>query len=98
LGRVSYGAYLFHHFIHFQTLQAILGPFGVSWTPPQSMQILTEFVVTIVLSAISWVVLERPILDWAAKITRRKPFSPSGPSGAMARPEAASAGLTGDLS
>jgi peptidoglycan/LPS O-acetylase OafA/YrhL len=86
LGRISYAAYLFHPFIHFKLLQTLLlAPAGLVWTPPRALQILVEFALAIGLSTLSWILLERPILNWAARITGRAPFVPaaiaSRPSG-----------------
>jgi peptidoglycan/LPS O-acetylase OafA/YrhL len=76
LGRISYGAYLIHHFIHFQTLQdLLLGPAAAA--VPQPVQVAAELLVTVALAAASWTLLERPILAWAHRLTGREPFVPA---------------------
>lgn len=76
-GRVSYAAYLFHPFIHFSTLNRVLGAAGVALVAPKPVQILAELAATLLLCAISWRVLESPVISWAGRI--------SGPAGVQPR-------------
>ena len=75
LGRVSYGAYLFHPFIHFQKLMARAGLGDVAAGVPAPLQIAAELAITVVLATVSWVVLERPVLRFAGRFTQRAPFA-----------------------
>jgi len=77
LGRISYGAYLFHPFIHFQNLMTWAGLGDLARGVPVSLQIVWELVFTVVLATASWVVLERPILKRAAMLTSRAPLAPA---------------------
>jgi peptidoglycan/LPS O-acetylase OafA/YrhL len=65
MGRVSYAAYLFHPFIHFSTLQHLLAVGGVRSQVPRPLGILAELAATMLLCAISWRLLEAPIVRWA---------------------------------
>jgi peptidoglycan/LPS O-acetylase OafA/YrhL len=75
LGRVSYGAYLFHPFIHFEGMLGLAGVIGPVGRAPAPVQILVEFAVTVALATASWVLLERPILRRAALLTSQAPFA-----------------------
>ena len=90
LGRVSYGAYLFHPLIHFESFQHLLRGMGLDWSPPRAVAIAVELAATVALAALSWTVLERPILQWAARVTSRRPFAPP----AARRPEPAAGGAS----
>lgn len=76
-GRVSYAAYLFHPFIHFSTLNRVLGLAGVALAAPRPVQILAELATTLLLCAVSWRVLEAPVMRWARRV--------SGPAAAQSR-------------
>jgi len=71
IGRISYGAYLFHHFIHFAHIQAALGWIGWRLDAARPLQVLVELAATLVLATLSWRFLERPIVTWAAHLTSR---------------------------
>ena len=72
VGRVSYAAYLFHPFIHFSTLQRVLAAGGLPLQAPHLVQVLVELAATLLLCAVSWRLLEAPVIRWAAQV------SPSG--------------------
>jgi peptidoglycan/LPS O-acetylase OafA/YrhL len=76
LGRVSYAAYLFHPLIHFESFQHLLRRVGLDWSAPRAVAMAVELAVTVILATISWNLLERPILEWAARVTSRRPFAP----------------------
>ena len=76
-GRVSYAAYLFHPFIHFSTLNRLLGLAGVTLAAPRPVQILVELAATLLLCALSWRLLEAPVMRWARRV--------SGPAAAQSR-------------
>ena len=73
VGRVSYAAYLFHPFIHFSILQRVLAAGGVRLAAPHPVQVLAELAATLLLCAVSWRLLEAPVIRWAAQL------SPPGP-------------------
>jgi len=75
-GRVSYAAYLFHPFLHFATLQKVLGAAGYGLDAPRPVQILAEFAATMLLSAITWRLIEAPVIDWAARVSKRLFLAP----------------------
>lgn len=77
VGRVSYAAYLFHPFIHFSTLQHVLGAGGLRLQAPHPVQVLVELAATLLLCAVSWRLLEAPVIRWAAEV------NPSGSVRAM---------------
>jgi len=70
IGRISYGAYLIHNFIHFSTIEDLLRYIGVEITAPQSVQLLAELTISLMLASLSWRCLERPIIALAARLTR----------------------------
>lgn len=72
LGRVSYGAYLFHQFVHFYNIESVLHKLHINVETPFPIQVAVEFAVTIALATLSWNVFERPILQWAARMTPRE--------------------------
>jgi peptidoglycan/LPS O-acetylase OafA/YrhL len=72
IGRISYGAYLIHHFIYFSTIENLLRCIGVQITAPRSVQVLAELAVSLMLAGLSWRYLERPVLAWAARVTKRR--------------------------
>ncbi|WP_458385453.1 acyltransferase family protein [Rhizobium pisi] len=72
LGRISYGAYLYHLPIWavFLSLSARLGVLDVSRGP------LTMLVVgasSVLAAFVSWVVVERPVMAWSKRLTSRVP-------------------------
>jgi peptidoglycan/LPS O-acetylase OafA/YrhL len=77
IGRVSYGAYLFHHFIHFSVLEPVIGGVVDMRAPPQLLAMSAELAMTLALAALSWRLLEKPIVERAANITARGPWSPA---------------------
>jgi peptidoglycan/LPS O-acetylase OafA/YrhL len=70
IGRISYGAYLVHPFIHVASLAETL---GVSATLPWSIATALEYAATIAIAGASWRYMERPIIAWAARVTAREP-------------------------
>jgi len=78
IGRASYGAYLIHHFIHFETIGHALDHLGVEIDATASLKTLTELAMTLALAALSWRYFESPIISLAARsvpqaLTRRRP-------------------------
>jgi peptidoglycan/LPS O-acetylase OafA/YrhL len=69
IGRVSYGAYLFHPFVHFSAIEAIAQRAGIWIAAPRPMQVAAELAVSLALAATSWLCLERPLLAWAKGAT-----------------------------
>jgi peptidoglycan/LPS O-acetylase OafA/YrhL len=72
LGRISYGAYLYHLPIWavFISLSTRLGVLDVSRSP------LTMLVVggsSVLAAFVSWVVVERPVMAWSKRLTSRVP-------------------------
>lgn len=72
IGRMSYGAYLIHPFLHFSALASLLTGFGVAIAIPRSLEVLAELAATLILAAASWRYLERPIMAWAAQVGGRR--------------------------
>ena len=68
-GRVSYAAYLFHPFVRFSILHHLLAAAGVQLQAPRPVQILGELAGTLVLCAISWRLIERPVIRWARRLS-----------------------------
>jgi peptidoglycan/LPS O-acetylase OafA/YrhL len=68
VGRVTYGAYLFHPFIHFYWVQNVLQHFGVGATPARVVQVPLELAASLVLAAGSWWLIEKPIMTAAGRI------------------------------
>jgi peptidoglycan/LPS O-acetylase OafA/YrhL len=71
IGRVSYGAYLIHHFVHFDVIERLLSHFGAEIAVPRFAQVLGELAVTLIVAAISWRYLESPIIAWSRRLTSR---------------------------
>lgn len=80
VGRVSYAAYLFHPFIHFSTLQRVLAAAGVGVAAPRPVEILVELAVTLLLCAVSWRLLEAPIIRWASQVSPPEPIRTAIPA------------------
>jgi peptidoglycan/LPS O-acetylase OafA/YrhL len=68
IGRISYGAYLVHPFIHVAPLAETLGV-SVPW----SIATALEYAATIAIAGASWRYMERPVIAWAARVTTREP-------------------------
>lgn len=71
LGRISYGCYIFHEFVHFYDIEAAVRKFGVTLETPDWIPAPIEFVVTVGLAAVSWRFFERPIMAWAHRVTQK---------------------------
>lgn len=69
LGRISYGCYVFHEFIHFYNVEAAARKFGVAFEAPDWISAPIELVLTIGLATVSWRFFERPIMAWAHRAT-----------------------------
>jgi peptidoglycan/LPS O-acetylase OafA/YrhL len=72
IGRISYGAYLIHHFLHFGVLGNILQHMGAGPTP-RYIQVSVELAASLIIAGLSWHFLEKPIIAWAARVTSRRP-------------------------
>ena len=79
VGRISYGAYLIHKFVHFSILENVLHNLGVG-SAPRYVQVLGELAASLVLAGLSWRYLEQPIITWAARMTSRGRSVSSGPA------------------
>jgi peptidoglycan/LPS O-acetylase OafA/YrhL/peptidoglycan/xylan/chitin deacetylase (PgdA/CDA1 family) len=75
LGRISYGAYLVHHFINFSAFENFLRQYGVEATAPRPVQVLAELTISLFLAAISWRYFEKIIIAWAARLTSGNPHN-----------------------
>ncbi|TPK81070.1 acyltransferase [Mesorhizobium sp. B2-4-13] len=71
LGRISYGCYVFHEFIHFYNVEAAARKFGVVFQAPDWVSAPIELVLTIGLATFSWQFFERPIMAWAHRPTQK---------------------------
>lgn len=80
VGRVSYAAYLFHPFVHFSILQRALAVGGVRLAASHPVQVLGELAATLLLSAISWRLLEAPVIRWAAQVSPARLGRIAGPA------------------
>ena len=78
VGRISYGAYLIHKFIHFSIAENLLLSIGAG-PAPRYVQVLCELVASLIIASLSWRYLERPIVAWAARMTSRAPLIASAP-------------------
>jgi peptidoglycan/LPS O-acetylase OafA/YrhL len=77
IGRISYGAYLIHHFLHFSVIENLLLRMGAGPTP-KPVQVLAELAASLLFAAASWRYVEKPIIAWAAGVTSRKTDQSSG--------------------
>lgn len=75
IGRISYGAYLIHNFVHFGVIENFLRHIGAEIAAPRPAQVLAELAISLVLAAFSWRYFERPIIAWAALVTSRRSTS-----------------------
>jgi peptidoglycan/LPS O-acetylase OafA/YrhL len=73
IGRVSYGAYLIHVFIHFAMIENAFQHLGVYIAAPRTVQVMTELCLSLTIAAISWRYIESPIIAWAARATSAVP-------------------------
>jgi peptidoglycan/LPS O-acetylase OafA/YrhL len=87
IGRVSYGAYLIHHFVHFDVIESLLSHLGAEIAVPRFAQVLGELAVSLIVATVSWRYFESPIIAWAKRVTSRR----SGVSASPAAPAAAAA-------
>jgi peptidoglycan/LPS O-acetylase OafA/YrhL len=72
IGRISYGAYLIHHFVYFSTIGYLFRHIGVEIAAPRPVQVLAELAISLMLASLSWRYFEQPIVAWAARVTRRR--------------------------
>lgn len=72
VGRISYGAYLIHNFLHFSVLANVLQHMGAEPTP-RYIQVSVELAASLIIAGLSWRYLEKPIIAWAARVTSRRP-------------------------
>ncbi len=73
LSRISYGAYLIHPFVLFGCLEIYLGLTGTTLMPMHifGLLFLTVFILSSVLAALMFSLLERPLLDYGIRLNRR---------------------------
>jgi peptidoglycan/LPS O-acetylase OafA/YrhL len=78
LGRISYGAYLIHHFVHWSDLSDRLREMGLP-APDLSHTVaaFAELAITIVLASLSWRLFEEPILRWTHRARTPAPIAAS---------------------
>jgi peptidoglycan/LPS O-acetylase OafA/YrhL len=72
IGRISYGAYLVHLFVHFDVIESLLPHLGDKIAVPRFAQVLAELAVSLIVAGISWRYFERPIIAWAKRVTSRR--------------------------
>jgi peptidoglycan/LPS O-acetylase OafA/YrhL len=77
IGRISYGAYLIHHFLHFSVIGNLLQHMGAG-TTPKPVQVLAELAASLLFAAASWRYVEKPIIAWAARVTSRRTDQSAG--------------------
>jgi peptidoglycan/LPS O-acetylase OafA/YrhL len=82
LGRWSFGTYLWH-----MAIFGALGAAGMRIETPSAfiMFLAAGIALSYCLGAISWVLIERPVVQWAARRSARRVPSPSKPVGATPR-------------
>jgi peptidoglycan/LPS O-acetylase OafA/YrhL len=80
IGRISYGAYLIHPFIHAAPMLEVLASHGIEVSLPWSAATALEYAITIAIAAASWHYLEKPIVEWAARSTAHAPLPVAGPA------------------
>jgi len=73
IGRVSYGAYLIHHFIHLDGLGTAAAELGLGARGAHLVQGAGELAVTLMVAGLSWRLLERRCIAWAARRTASRP-------------------------
>ncbi|WP_161808143.1 acyltransferase [Mesorhizobium sp. 1M-11] len=71
LGRISYGCYIFHEFVHFYDMETVLRKFGITLATPDWISAPIELVATVGLATVSWRFFERPIMAWAHQVTQK---------------------------
>lgn len=67
VGRVSYGAYLFHPFVRLPMVAGALAQSGASEVAANIAGMGAELAVTLALAGLSWALFERPIIAWAKR-------------------------------
>ncbi len=83
IGRISYGAYLVHPFIHVEPLTRSLGASApLQW----SIATALEYGITIVIAAASWRFMEKPAIAWAHRVTGRGPAAARATSSETMQP------------
>jgi peptidoglycan/LPS O-acetylase OafA/YrhL len=93
IGRISYGAYLIHHFLHFSAIGNLLPQLGAGLAP-RFIQVIVELAASLMIAGLSWHYLERPIIAWAARVTSRR-TEKSADSAAAPEFDAVPAGVDG---
>jgi peptidoglycan/LPS O-acetylase OafA/YrhL len=81
LGRISYGAYLIHKFVHFTMIENFVPSFAVA---PRPVQVLAELAASLIIAGLSWRYFEQPIIRWAARVTSHR--TSAAPSSRSASP------------
>lgn len=71
LGRISYGCYIFHEFVHFYDIEAVSQKLGIVFETPDWISVPIEFAITVGLATVSWRFFERPIMAWAHRATQK---------------------------
>jgi peptidoglycan/LPS O-acetylase OafA/YrhL len=71
LGRISYGCYIFHEFVHFYDIEAAVRKFGVALESADWIPAPIELVATVGLATVSWRFFERPVMAWAHRATQK---------------------------
>jgi peptidoglycan/LPS O-acetylase OafA/YrhL len=71
LGRISYGCYVFHEFVHFYSIEAAVRKFGVVFETPDWIPAPIELLATVGLATVSWRFFERPIMAWVHRATQK---------------------------
>jgi peptidoglycan/LPS O-acetylase OafA/YrhL len=79
IGRISYGAYLIHHFLHFSMIENVLRYMGAG-TAPRPVQVLAELAASLLFAAVSWRYVEKPIIAWAASRSTDQPVGSASSS------------------
>jgi peptidoglycan/LPS O-acetylase OafA/YrhL len=93
-GRISYGFYLYHNLIPHWLIGGLAHQAGLNWRVPEPVETLFSFVLALGLAALSWKLIERPLLrfkDRPPNLARlsaalRARLGASAPASAAAEP------------
>jgi peptidoglycan/LPS O-acetylase OafA/YrhL len=76
LGTISYGLYLYHKLLPHWMLTGLARRLGLAWQAPELLEAAVIFLIALAMAALSWVMIERPLL----RLKDRPPRLAAAPS------------------